>query len=296
MGKRFFYVVAVMLFFVQFSVKAQDTFLWEISGNGTKKSSYLFGTYHILNDEYLLKYPKVLEKHKEAKVIMVESDLDSAAMLQLAMSEMMMKEEELPQLMSAADHEMVMKELKPIFMGAPEQIINKFKPSVVLMMLTLNYTTEAVPELKEYKGTPMDQFFVKKAKANGKPVLALEDPKETLNMIFNQYSLQEQADQLVKFLNRDREEILEEQRELADTYLNPNFQKMEALNKKIAAEYGDGDMKAMLDDRNKAWIPLIEKSIKENPTFIAVGAAHLPGENGVIELLRKQGYKVKPVK
>lgn len=52
----------------------------------------------------------------------------------------------------------------------------------------------------------------------------------------------------------------------------------------------------MLDNRNKNWIPIIEKVAKETPTFFGVGAAHLAGENGVIKLLRKQGYKVEAVK
>jgi uncharacterized protein YbaP (TraB family) len=51
-----------------------------------------------------------------------------------------------------------------------------------------------------------------------------------------------------------------------------------------------------LDVRNKNWIPVIESQIKVNSTFIAVGAAHLPGENGVINLLKMKGYTVEPVK
>ena len=47
--------------------------------------------------------------------------------------------------------------------------------------------------------------------------------------------------------------------------------------------------------RNKNWIPVIEKNISSNSFFIAVGAAHLPGENGVIQLLRSKGYSVEPI-
>jgi uncharacterized protein YbaP (TraB family) len=51
-----------------------------------------------------------------------------------------------------------------------------------------------------------------------------------------------------------------------------------------------------LNQRNKNWIPEIEKLISSQKTFIAVGAGHLPGEFGVIELLRKKGYSVNSVK
>ena len=52
----------------------------------------------------------------------------------------------------------------------------------------------------------------------------------------------------------------------------------------------------LLNNRNKNWISKIDKYVKQKPTFIAVGAAHLGGQNGVISLLKKQGFKVEPVR
>lgn len=295
MKNRYSLFLTALIFLFSGLLQAQDTFFWKISGNGCKKSSYLFGTYHLLNHDYLQKYPKVLEQLDKAKAIVVESDIDSAKLVPLSMQAMMMEGEELPNLMTPEDHEMVLKAVKVVLGGAPVQVVNRFKPSALLILLSLHYTTEAVPELKQYKGIPLDGFFVKEAKSDGKRVIGLEDPEETLQLAFSYNSLQEQADQLVKFLKRSKGEILEEQRVLADTYLNPDFEKMLALNKTYFQEYGDEYMALILDDRNKNWIPAIEKTIKETPSFIAVGAAHLVGKNGLIELLRKQGYKVKPV-
>ena len=53
--------------------------------------------------------------------------------------------------------------------------------------------------------------------------------------------------------------------------------------------------KQILDDRNLNWIKQIPELIKLNSIFIAVGAGHLGGEYGIINLLRKEGYTVKPV-
>jgi hypothetical protein len=50
-----------------------------------------------------------------------------------------------------------------------------------------------------------------------------------------------------------------------------------------------------LTNRNKNWIPKIEEMIRSKKTFIAIGAGHLPGEEGVIDLLRKKGFIVKPI-
>jgi hypothetical protein len=52
----------------------------------------------------------------------------------------------------------------------------------------------------------------------------------------------------------------------------------------------------LLDDRNVSWIPRIEDSITKKQTFIAVGAGHLGGKNGVVRLLRKRGYAITPIK
>jgi uncharacterized protein YbaP (TraB family) len=51
----------------------------------------------------------------------------------------------------------------------------------------------------------------------------------------------------------------------------------------------------MLDKRNQKWIPMIEKIVKEKPTFFAVGAGHLGGAKGVLNLLQQKGYKIENV-
>jgi uncharacterized protein YbaP (TraB family) len=65
----------------------------------------------------------------------------------------------------------------------------------------------------------------------------------------------------------------------------------------VEDEKSDPDFqKKLLDDRNTAWIPKIEAFVKDKPTFIAVGAGHLGGKNGVIQLLRAKGYDVKAIR
>ena len=51
----------------------------------------------------------------------------------------------------------------------------------------------------------------------------------------------------------------------------------------------------LLDNRNRNWIPIIEKMIKKKNTFIAIGAAHLGGPNGVLRLLEQKGYRLVPI-
>jgi uncharacterized protein YbaP (TraB family) len=67
---------------------------------------------------------------------------------------------------------------------------------------------------------------------------------------------------------------------------------MNDSDNKITSENQD----ILLNNRNKNWIPIIIETIQETPTFFGVGAAHLAGEEGVINLLRVQGYTVEAVK
>ncbi|MNY79236.1 TraB family protein [compost metagenome] len=65
----------------------------------------------------------------------------------------------------------------------------------------------------------------------------------------------------------------------------------------LQSDFGmEGNEELMLFSRNKKWIPRMRKIMAVKPTFFAVGAAHLGGENGVIALLRKEGYKLRAVR
>ena len=80
--------------------------------------------------------------------------------------------------------------------------------------------------------------------------------------------------------------------DLVQAYKN---QDLMALNKAIEAEQDTSIKENLLVKRNKNWIPKIEQLIQQKTCFIAVGAGHLAGENGILELLRKQGFTVEPI-
>jgi uncharacterized protein YbaP (TraB family) len=221
----------------------------------------------------------------------VEIDADSAQMVQATMGAAIMQGNSLDKLLDSASYARVGKELMSS-MGYPIQAFNLFKPAFLTMSFTMIYSMQANPALEQYNGQLMDQYITEKGKTAGKQVIALETAAEQLDMLFNHYTLEEQAQQLVDFVN-EKEEMLKGQKDLADAYMAHDFGKMVTLSEELSQNYGD--ISYLTDDRNKRWVPLIEKSIQQNPTFIAVGALHLPGENGLIELLRKEGYTVKPV-
>ena len=91
------------------------------------------------------------------------------------------------------------------------------------------------------------------------------------------------------------EEAKKEFQEMITIYQNKDIEGMLKMmsdsDNKITSENQD----ILLNDRNKNWIPIMVKTMKDKPTFFGVGAGHLAGEEGVIKLLRKKGYKVEAV-
>ncbi|MBR4645374.1 MAG: TraB/GumN family protein [Bacteroidaceae bacterium] len=77
--------------------------------------------------------------------------------------------------------------------------------------------------------------------------------------------------------------------------LYKSVETMASLPSDISDDYQRKGLYNMVSGRNKKWIPVIKSNIQECPCLIAVGAGHLPGKEGLINLIRKEGYTVKPV-
>lgn len=119
---------------------------------------------------------------------------------------------------------------------------------------------------------------------------------ETLDFqfqIFESISIEEQIEMMFEEKNKNINPV-----EIYNKMLT--FYKEQNLDSLLKMTLEDDLMKKLEDKaltgRNKDWIPKIEKIVNDKPAFIAVGAAHLPGETGVINLLREQGYTVNPLK
>ena len=81
---------------------------------------------------------------------------------------------------------------------------------------------------------------------------------------------------------------------MATAYLAQDLTKLEALINK--EEFGVGNFTdLLLYNRNKNWVVTMEKIFSSHSVVIAVGAGHLPGQQGIINLLRKAGYTVEPM-
>jgi uncharacterized protein YbaP (TraB family) len=127
----------------------------------------------------------------------------------------------------------------------------------------------------------------------GKEVLALESLEEQMKILYSSQTAEEQLTDLISLV-KDTAEARMETRTLIEAYAKGDLKKMMLISEET--EVSMGDMKVWLDDRNVKWIPQLLPLLNEGNAFIAVGALHLPGEKGLLELLKAEGYTLSPVK
>jgi len=263
--------------------------LWEISSR-EGKTSYLFGTYHLLGSDYIKQKPKLNAIYQNAQTIVVETVMDSSLLPQLSMQSFMQKSIE--EMTDSADYVLLKNELEPL-VGAPMSLLNNMKPIALATVISLKFAQEATPDTFLFKGQPIDLFFAADAKKRGKKLVALESMMEQAELLMNGESVEEQLEGLI-YIVKEKEEtkVITERTIMA--YMEQDVPAMLEISQGQDEEMGD--MAVLLDDRNKKWLPKLEPLLQEGQTFIAVGALHLPGESGLIQLLRNEGYILKPLR
>ena len=144
--------------------------------------------------------------------------------------------------------------------------------------------------------TQFDSYFQQIAARQGKQVIGLESVDMQIALLFGNDDQKQEALLLVETVSH-REEGLQEIETLNALYKAGEIDRLV----KMAQEQGDPlamapeEYDRMVDDRNQAWAEQLPDLMQARPCFIAVGAMHLGGEKGLVQLLRKEGYKVKAV-
>jgi uncharacterized protein YbaP (TraB family) len=258
--------------------------MWRVSGNDSTEDSYLFGTIHVICKEDFLMDERILKAFEQSDRLVLELDMGDPD-LQAKLQEFSTNpgRMNIQSKLRTEDATLIDSFLLKHY-GAGLAQLGTLKPMVLSSMAMLR--TIPCEEVESYQG-----FFSTKAVESEKSIIGLESPEYQFG-IFDEIPMEIQLDELMKLVKE--ETAATEFSTLTEAYLRED---MEELNKIINF---DGVMKdyleLILDDRNKAWIPILEQEMKSKKLFIAVGAGHLGGENGLIRLLRKAGYKVEPIR
>lgn len=285
-----FFLGLLALFFVSTATKAQqslpDTMLWKIEGNELEQPSYLFGTIHASCSVNIS--DKIKKALGEVTALVMEVDLNdmSSMMSQDAISAMMIGGGK-----TWKDHltEEEYKEVKAFFADFESvnvAMVQMMKPNLVSAMLVKDLVS---CNLDAYE-TQLNSY----AKKKELKILGLETMMEQLQMLSGE-DLESQFENFVEMTALPKEEHEQMMTDMMRLY---DEERLVELYEFITAENAINDMidqQRMLDDRNIDWIPKLNVIMTEQPAFVAVGAGHLAGEKGVINLLKEAGYTLTPI-
>lgn len=282
--KKFLLLILGFFFGISNAQTSEKSLLWKISGNGLSQPSYLYGTIHITCDATLPS--KVKTAMDKTNQLCLELDMDDPGMQTEMMSKMMMKNGVTMESLTSKEDFAIVDEFMKKNLGFSAQLLNTVKPFMISAML--------YPKMLDCPMQSVENELMKIAKEQNEATIGLETVTEQLN-VFDAIPYQDQMDELVKTAKSDLAKDIKELKEMLAIYKAEDIQAMIAMTKSsenvMTSKYDD----ELLNDRNQNWISRIQKIAKENPTFFGVGAAHLGGEKGVINLLRKQGFKVEAV-
>ena len=271
--------------------KTENALLWEISGNGLSTASYLYGTIHMIgkDDFFLTDATKTsLEKTKKVTFeINMEDMMDIANLMPLMMKAFMNGDTTLNDLLSEKDYKLIESHFEKV--GLPMMFINRIKP-LFLSALTGDEATGFGGENSEIKSYEME--LMEMAKQQDKEIDGLETAEFQMSM-FDSIPYKVQAEMLVQSL-KSTDSGDDQFARMVELYKNQDLEGMQTMMQ--SDEEGIGDYEdLLLIRRNINWIPVMGEMMKIQPTFFAVGAGHLGGNQGVVALLRLQGYTLKPL-
>ena len=284
-------VQALVLLLVTCSAQAQyKSLLWKISGNGLKDTSYLYGTMHTADSRILELSNRAKPYFDGSKAYAMELDPDGEKNMMGLMGKLMMGKDHSLQKMIPAKEYSYLDSICSSQMGLPMSMFDNVSP--VIIMTIFEGVTMGLDETSVTGKVPvLDLYFHEEAKKAKKKIIGIETVAEQLGAL-NSLSYQEQADMLTQEV--DSFQVNKNgNSEVLKYYLDQDLDSLSANDtedKKSEKFY-----KALVVDRNARMATRMSEFIKKQPTFIAVGALHLPGDIGVIALLRKKGVTVEPV-
>jgi uncharacterized protein len=264
-------------------VKHSQGMLWKVSKEG-KEASYLFGTIHI-SDKEVTTLPEVVDNALHDSDQFVMEAVPDMEQLTLFSRTMFFNDGKLlSNYVDAPVYERT-KQILAAYQLGPDAV-SVMKPWAAFLMM--NYPPD--------KGQPLDMVLLSLAQQNGAAIAGLESLKEQAD-IFSDLNMEEQ----VKLLT--------------DTVchydmVEQDFAVMKSLYLKrdlgglynYAQRYSMSDqpvyqklMKKLIDDRNNTMVDRMQTMLDKGSAFIAIGAMHLTGKQGVLALLEKRGYSISSI-
>ena len=275
-------------------VPTDKALLWKISGNGLKKPSYLYGTIHLIPKDQLQFTDALQSALDGSKRVAFEIDMRTMTNFRTQMSLMtkafMAGGKTLKDLLPAEDYVFVKEKMSE--KGIPAGMFERMKPMFLSTMFAGESDGGAT---MNGQMTSVEMELFRLARKRKIESAGLETAEYQM-AVFDSIPYDAQAKMLVESLRSAEVDTSSGDGELAKMLELYREQDITAMQSMIAdpqsgmAEYED----LLLNRRNRNWIPVMARYMREKPTLFAVGAGHLGGQAGVVALLRKEGYRVEP--
>lgn len=291
-----------LLFAISLFSTANAQLLYRISGNGLDEPSYIVGTYHLAPASFVDDIAGVREAMAAVEQVYGEVDMsDMARARELMLGAMMLPEgKSISDLFTVDEMSRINAYMREV-MGVDfsntliASQMGRMRPSMLATQLMLLQYMKLTPGFKPTE--LIDEYFQAEARKQGKRVGGFESEEFQMALLYGDMSDAKEREELLELVDNNAEAIAEMQR-MADAYFSLDIKR---LGDMMEGEVESGDMtleefKRMVTDRNRRWVEAMPEVMSSAPTLFVVGAGHLPGDEGVIALLKDAGYKVKAVR
>ena len=282
MKNRIKSVLFIITVLIGFTANAQtkpvaNSLLWEVSGNGLAKPSYLYGTMHLMCEKDFTISEQVKKAFGKSDKLALEIDLDDPQELQF-MQKMTTANEPLSKILSKEEYQKLDEFLKKR-LGVGASQFEKTNLVSIMSLVTMK-ALDCPPKMFEME-------FIQMAMQRKMETVGLEKIQDELTAFEKSYTNKEFIEQLEYYDSK----LL---KDMSAVYNSQNLNELYAMI--VDKKFMDDETRHwMLDFRNESWMKSIPGLMRKESVFMAVGAGHLAGEKGLIDLLTKAGYTVKPL-
>ena len=296
--KRFF-SFALLLIVAVADMQAQ--LLYKISGNGLKEPSYIIGTHHLAPASFADSVSGVQQALAETQQVYGELVLKEMMtpenVMKMTQAMMLPQDVTLTSLLTSDEQErlnIVMKDILGYDLNTP--MINRFMPAALSSQFTQSHYLKHHPNVNIQE--QFDGYFQNKALEQGKGVFALETMDIQIKALFASQSLERQKEMLMCMVDH-LDFQLQMLEALTDAFMHQDLETMaKAMEEKMGSSCDSTpeEEAQLIYNRNANWLQQMPAIMQSKPTFFAVGAAHLVGDKGVLQLLRNAGYTIEGVR
>ena len=287
------------ILFACIALSAHAQLLWKVSGNDLQDPSYIIGTHHLAPlsiKDSIAGLPEALKAARQVYGELKISDIQSATTMQKMQQQMMIQSDTtLQSLLSPEEYELANKFSKEN-LNMDLAAVPKLKPAALQNNIVVMSYVKHIGNFNPQE--QLDTYFQTEALRQGKKVEGLETPEFQFNLLYNAISLSRQAQLLICTL-KNIDTGVEQLKAATEAYMKQDLDKILQISRERNNDLCDPlpeEEAAMNEKRNQDWVKKLHVIMKDAPTFVAVGALHLPGEKGLLNLLRVQGYTVEPIK